>query len=131
MRNSLEKCDVDADIDLFVREKATGSQHPSPVLYINFYHPADSLGQYILDTITKHASRVSIYTVLHPTSTKNETMAPLHVATLEVKRELPKYDEHLGSLPYLCAKNETMAPLHVDTLTVKRELPKYEIILSI
>ncbi len=52
-------------------------------------------------------------------------MAPLHVVTLTVQRELPKY-EHLGSLPYLCTKNETMAPLHVATLTVQRELPKYE-----
>ncbi len=34
-------------------------------------------------------------------------MAPLHLATLTVQRELPKY-EHLGSLPYyLCTKNET------------------------
>ncbi len=56
-------------------------------------------------------------------------MAPLHVATLTVQRELPKY-EYLGSLPYLCTKNETMAPLHV-AITVQRELPKYEIIFSI
>ncbi len=55
-------------------------------------------------------------------STKNKTMAPLHVA------ELPKYE---GSLPYLCTKNGTMAPLRVDTPTVQRELPKYEIIFSI
>ena len=55
-------------------------------------------------------------------------MDPLHVATLTVQRELPKY-ENLGSLPYLCTKK--MAPLHVATLTVQRELPKYEIILSL
>ncbi len=48
-------------------------------------------------------------------------MTPLHVATLTVLRELPKY-EHLGSLPYLSTKNETVAPLHVATLRVKREL---------
>ncbi len=54
-----------------------------------------------------------------------QTMAPLHVATLTVQRELPKY-EHLVSLPYLCTKNEIMAPLHVATLTVQIELPKYE-----
>ncbi len=52
-------------------------------------------------------------------------MAPLHVATLTVKRELSKYE--IGSLPYLCTKNETMVPLHVATLTVKRELSKYKI----
>ncbi len=61
--------------------------------------------------------------------TKNETVAPLHVATLTVQRELPKY-EIIGS-PYLCTKNEIMAPLHVAILTVQRELPKYEIIFSI
>ncbi len=45
---------------------------------------------------------------------KNETMAPLHVATLTVQRELP--------IIFCCTKNETMAPLHVTTLTFKREL---------
>ncbi len=55
-------------------------------------------------------------------------MAPIHVATLTVQRELPKYEI---ILPYLCTKNETMAPLHVATLTVQRELPKYETIFSI
>ncbi len=54
----------------------------------------------------------------------NETMVPLHVATLTIQRELPKC-EYLGSLPYLCTKNETMAPLQVATLKVQRELPKY------
>ena len=43
MRKSLEKCDVDADIDLFVREKATGSARPITIPYINFYHPTDHL----------------------------------------------------------------------------------------
>ncbi len=44
-------------------------------------------------------------------------MAPLHVATLTVQRELPKYEFRV------CPN---MAPLHVATLTVKREeLPKY------
>ncbi len=48
-------------------------------------------------------------------------MAPLHVATLIIQRELPKYEiifsiyKYVGSLPYLCTKNETMAPLHVAT----------------
>ncbi len=51
--------------------------------------------------------------------TKNETMAPLHVATLTVQRAVPKY-EHLGSLPYLCTKNETLASLRVATLTVQK-----------
>ncbi len=69
------------------------------------------------------ASRVSIPYLC----TESETMAPLHVATLTVKRELPDI-YHLGSLPYPCTKNETMAPLHVATLTVQRE---YEIIFSI
>ena len=44
VRKSLEKCDVDADIDLFVKEKATGSDRPQPIPYINFYHPSDNLG---------------------------------------------------------------------------------------
>ncbi len=47
--------------------------------------------------------------------TKNDTIAPLDVATQTVQRELPKYEL---ALPYLCTKNETMAPLHVTTLTV-------------
>ncbi len=42
-----------------------------------------------------------------PQDTKNETMAPLHVAILTVKRKQLKY------------KNETMAPLHVAILTKK------------
>ncbi len=61
-------------------------------------------------------------------------MAPLHVATLTVQRELPKYEimlaPRVSTLPYLCTKNDTMAPLHVATLTVQRELPKYEIMLA-
>ncbi len=57
-------------------------------------------------------------------------MAPLHVATLTVQRELPKY-EIISSIEGLYPTSETMAPLHVATLTVQRELPKYEIILSI
>ncbi len=57
---------------------------------------------------------------------KNETMAPLHVATLA-----ESYLNMRLYLPYLCTRNETMAPLHVATLTVQRELPKYEIIFSI
>ncbi len=58
-----------------------------------------------------------------PTSaTKNETMAPLHVATLTVKRELPKVNMRSNlTSPTSATKNETMAPLHVATL---RELPK-------
>ncbi len=47
--------------------------------------------------------------------TKNEVMAPLYVATLTVKRELPKHETTFSILPYLCTKNETMAPLHVAT----------------
>ena len=35
---------MDADIDLFVREKATGNARPVSVPYINFYHPSDNLG---------------------------------------------------------------------------------------
>ncbi len=45
-------------------------------------------------------------------------MAPLHVAPLTVKRELP-----IGSLPYLSTKDKLW--LHVAPLTVNRELPKY------
>lgn len=44
VRKSLEKCDVDADIDLFVNEKSTGSGRPQAIPYINFYHPTDNLG---------------------------------------------------------------------------------------
>ncbi len=52
-------------------------------------------------------------------STKNEIMAPLHVATLAVQRELPKYE-----ITFSSTKNEIMAPLHV---AVKES---YEIICS-
>ncbi len=41
---------------------------------------------------------------------KNETMAPLHVATLTIEREF-------DVSRYLFTKNETMAPLHVATHT--------------
>ncbi len=70
------------------------------------------------------ASRVSTL----PLYQENENMAPLHVATLTVKRELPKYDI-IFSILY--QENENMVPLHVATLTVQRELPKYDIICSI
>ena len=30
---------MDADIDLFVREKATGSDRPLTIPYVNYYHP--------------------------------------------------------------------------------------------
>ena len=33
---------MDADIDLFVHERATGSERPFPVLYENYYHPTQS-----------------------------------------------------------------------------------------
>ena len=33
---------MDADIDLFVREKATGSERPTPVPYENYYHPTSA-----------------------------------------------------------------------------------------
>lgn len=42
VRKSLEECDVDADIDLFVREKATGSDRPLTIPYVNYYHPTSS-----------------------------------------------------------------------------------------
>ncbi len=74
----------------------------------------------------------------------NWPWTPLHVATLAVQAELPKYEGSLpyfwicdstscdiSSLPYLCTKNEAMAPLRVATLTVIIELPKYETIFSI
>ncbi|XP_064387838.1 proline-serine-threonine phosphatase-interacting protein 1-like [Halichondria panicea] len=38
-RKSLEECDVDADIDLFVSGKAVGSGRPQAVQYINYYNP--------------------------------------------------------------------------------------------
>ena len=38
IRKSLEECDVDADIDLFVRDRATGSARPQQIHYINYYH---------------------------------------------------------------------------------------------
>ena len=51
--------------------------------------------------------------------TKNETMIPLHVATLTELLRL-----YLASRfsAYLFTKNETMAPLHVATLTVQKGL---------
>lgn len=39
VRKTLEKCNVDDDIDLFVREKCTGSDRPAPIPYENFYNP--------------------------------------------------------------------------------------------
>ena len=51
--------------------------------------------------------------------TKNETMAPLHVATLTVQRELPKYETYRVSILPLY-HDEPMAPLRVATLTVKK-----------
>lgn len=42
VRKALESCDVDADIDLFVREKATGTERPTPVPYENYYHPTSA-----------------------------------------------------------------------------------------
>lgn len=42
VRKVLEECDIDADIDLFVRDKATGSERPLSVPYINYYHPTSS-----------------------------------------------------------------------------------------
>ncbi|XP_065886288.1 proline-serine-threonine phosphatase-interacting protein 1-like [Dysidea avara] len=40
VRKSLEQCDVDADIELFVTTKSTGSERPAQILYQNFYHPS-------------------------------------------------------------------------------------------
>lgn len=39
VRKSLENCDVDADIDEFIKDKATGSERPAPVPYENYYNP--------------------------------------------------------------------------------------------
>ncbi len=66
------------------------------------------------------ASRVSILPLYQAyLCTKNETISPLHMATLTVKREL----QWVSTL--------TMAPLHVATLIIKRELPNYEILSSV
>eukprot|EP00045_Choanoeca_perplexa_P002125 m.23081 g.23081 ORF g.23081 m.23081 type:complete len:365 (+) comp11333_c0_seq1:162-1256(+) len=37
MRKTLEQCDVDADVQNFVRERQTGTRRPAPILYQNFY----------------------------------------------------------------------------------------------
>ena len=42
VRKALESCDVDADIDLFVREKTTGTERPTPIPYENYYHPTST-----------------------------------------------------------------------------------------
>ena len=44
VRGVLEECNVDADIDLFVRDKATGSERPREILYENYYHPTQTTG---------------------------------------------------------------------------------------
>ena len=33
---------MDADIDLFVREKATGTERPTAIPYENYYHPTST-----------------------------------------------------------------------------------------
>ncbi len=68
------------------------------------------------------ASRVSTVPDL---CTKNETMAPLHVATLTVKKEsylnMRLYlASRVSTVPDLCTKNETMAPLQVATPRVQK-----------
>ncbi|XP_069480839.1 proline-serine-threonine phosphatase-interacting protein 1 isoform X2 [Ambystoma mexicanum] len=37
VRKSLEECDVDADVDYFIQSKKTGTEHPAPILYENYY----------------------------------------------------------------------------------------------
>ncbi len=44
------------------------------------------------DTLTVQRELIKINLALPYLSTKNETMAPLHVATLTTQRELPKYE---------------------------------------
>lgn len=39
VRKCLEGCDIEEDIDLFVRDRATGSGRPAPIPYENFYNP--------------------------------------------------------------------------------------------
>lgn len=38
IRKTLEECDVDQDIDLFVHERATGMEKPASIPYINYYN---------------------------------------------------------------------------------------------
>jgi proline-serine-threonine phosphatase interacting protein 1 len=39
IRRSLENCNVDEDIDLFIKERATGVERPATIPYENFYNP--------------------------------------------------------------------------------------------
>eukprot|EP00731_Ephydatia_muelleri_P016968 Em0010g66a len=55
IRKTLEECNVDQDIDLFVHEHATGTEKPASVLYINYYNSQTlpgTLGIRTLDTGT-------------------------------------------------------------------------------
>ena len=79
-----------------------------PPLVKEWNHGSNSCGH------TNSSKRASI--------PKNETMAPLHVATLTAQRELQSI-QGFYRLPYLCTKNET---IRVVTLTAQRELLKYK-----
>jgi proline-serine-threonine phosphatase interacting protein 1 len=43
MRRVLEECDVDSDIDLFVQQRATGTERPVPIPYENYYNPKSEI----------------------------------------------------------------------------------------
>ncbi|XP_003388698.1 PREDICTED: proline-serine-threonine phosphatase-interacting protein 1-like [Amphimedon queenslandica] len=39
IRKSLENCNIDEDIELFVKDRSTGSERPATIPYENFYNP--------------------------------------------------------------------------------------------
>ncbi|OCT87132.1 hypothetical protein XELAEV_18020827mg [Xenopus laevis] len=91
VRQTLEQCDVNAEIDFFIQSKTTGTVPPEPVLYegyCNGFAPESTIGSNTQGASTKMVKRISNLLYGCGGSTKNITGHPAVITTTAGKEEI-------------------------------------------